>query len=120
MLVRTEKEFERALKNKESQIIYEGPEAQEILQKFQEAEEKRLRTRNWGLGIGILCLLAAPFTAGGSLLGLSATVGAVALSDTVILAIISAVVTISVEAMRNLKDYLIEKDKNRIILTKKS
>lgn len=119
MIVRTEKEFEKALENKEPKIIYEGPEAEKIVAKIQAAQKKRSRTKKWGIGLGILCIAAAPFTGGGSLLGLGATAGAIALSEGVIIAIIGAVVSISVAAINAIKEYKLEQERNRLILTRK-
>lgn len=116
----TETELERALKNKEYQFILKGANAEKILDKLLEAERKKKNARNASIGVGLLCLLAAPFTAGTSLLGLGATAGAIALSDTVIIAIISGIVTISVEAIRALRDYNIRKlDRESIEFTHK-
>lgn len=116
----TDKEFERALKARENKIILEGPKASEIVKRIEAAQRKKRNTRNTALGIGILCVLAAPFTGGGSLLGLGATAGAVALSESVIIAIIGAVVSISVAAINAIKEYKIrELDANRIELTRK-
>lgn len=120
VICRNDKEFERALEAKESKIILEGPKASEIVRRIEEAERKKRHTRNTALGIGILCLIAAPFTGGGSLLGLGATAGAIALSEGVILAIIGAVVSISVAAINAIKEYEIHKlDHDRIELTRK-
>ena len=105
----TEKELELALERKDSRIVLQGTAAMGILSKIEEADAKKRATRNVGLFMTIALLAAAPFTCGGSLFGLGATAGAVAISDTVIVAIIGAVVTLSVEAMRNLKDYKIQK-----------
>lgn len=116
----TEKEFEKALKNRESQFVLKGPDAEKIVTKLIEAEQKKNNARNLSIGVGILCLLAAPFTAGTSLLGLGASVGAVVLSDAVICAIIAAVVEISKEAIRALRDYKLKKlDKESIEFTLK-
>lgn len=121
VICKTEKEFEKALENREKKIVFEGPKAEEIVRKFQEAESRKKATRNTALGIGALCLLAAPFTGGASLLGLGATAGAIALSEGVIIAIIGAVVSISVAAINAIKDYKIAKiDNEKIILTHKS
>ena len=115
----TQKEFEKALENRVRKIVYEGPDAEKILAGIKNAEAKKASARRWGLGIGVLALLAAPFTGGTSLLGLGATFGAVALSDTVIVAIITAIVSISVAAINAIKEYNIEKDRNRLVLTRK-
>ena len=121
VIVKTEKELERALEAKAAHIIFEGPKAHEIAKKFEEAEAKRRRTKNTMIGIGILSILAIPFIAGTSLFGLSATVGAVALSDTVIMTIISGVVTISVAAIKAIKEYRIKKlEGNRIEFVRKT
>ncbi|MDE6753032.1 MAG: hypothetical protein K2J82_00295 [Muribaculaceae bacterium] len=120
LIVRTDKELERALEAKEKNFILEGPQAAQIVKKFQEAERKKRSARGWGIGVGILCLVAAPFTGGGSLLGLGATAGAVALSEGVILAIIGAVVSISVAAINAVKEYKIKKlEQDRILFSKK-
>ena len=100
--------------------MLKGPNAEKILNKIQEAERKKKNVRNASIGIGVLCLLAAPFTAGTSLIGFGATAGAIALSDTVIVAIITGIVTISVEAIRALRDYQIRKlDRESIEFTHK-
>lgn len=120
LIVRTDKELERALEAKEPKIILEGPKAAEIVRKLEEAQNKKRNARNTAIGIGALCLLAAPFTGGTSLLGLTASVGAAALSEGVILAIIGAIVSISVAAINAIKEYKIKKlDNNRIELTRK-
>lgn len=108
-LVYSEKELERALERKDRRIVLEGAKAMGILAKLEEADAKKRTTRNVGIFATIALLAAAPFTCGGSLLGLGLTAGAMALSEGVILAIITAVVTISVEAIRNLKEYKIKK-----------
>lgn len=117
----TDTEFERALKARADKIILEGPKASEIVKGIEAAQRKKRNTRNTALGIGLLCVLAAPFTGGGSLLGLGATAGAVALSEPVILGIISAVVAISKTTINAIKDYKIRKlDVNRIEFTRKN
>lgn len=119
-ICRTDKELERALEAKENRILFEGPKALAIIEKMEEANRKKRRARNTAVGVGILCLLAAPFTGGGSLFGLGATAGAAALSEGVILAIISAVVTVSVAAINAIKEYEIHKlDYDRIELIRK-
>lgn len=120
VICRTDKELEKALEAKEQRIIFEGPQASAIISKMEEAESKRRNAKITTGIIGALCLLAVPFTGGGSLLGLTATAGAMVLSEGVILAIIGAVVTISVAAINAIKDYEIKKlDYNRIELTRK-
>lgn len=120
IIVRTDKELEKALLAKEEKIILEGPKASEIIKKLEDAQRKRRRARNGGFLAGALCLIAAPFTAGTSLLGLGATAGALALSEGVIIAIIGAVVSISVAAINAIKEYQIRKlEYNRIELTRK-
>ena len=119
-VVRTKEELERALKNRTKKIVYEGPDAEKVLAEIKKAEKKKASARGWAFGIGALALLAAPFTGGTSLLGLGATAGAIALSDAVIIAIIGAIAKISIEAIKALKEYLVEKDRNRIVLTHKS
>lgn len=105
----TEKELEAALERRDSRIVYEGSNALEIISKLEAADARKKKARNTGIFMSILCLAAAPFTCGGSVLALGATAGAIAISDTVIVAIIGAIVTLSVEAMRNLKEYKIKK-----------
>lgn len=126
--VSNRQEFERALKDRVRKIIYEGPDAVRILNQIAKEEKKKASSRrNAGLaiGLGVLALIAAPFTGGTSLLGLgatgavAATAGAVALSEGVTLAIIAAVTTISVEAIQALKGYKIEKCQSGIIATLK-
>lgn len=119
-LVKTKEELERALKNREKKIVYEGPDAEKVLAEIKKAENKKASARRWAFGLGALAVLAAPFTGGTSLLGLGATAGAIALSDAVIIAIIGAIVKISTEAIKALKEYMVEKDKNRLVLTHKS
>lgn len=120
IICRNEKELEKALENKEHRIILEGPKAAEIVNELEKARLKGRLARNTGWGIGLLCLLAAPFTAGGSLLGLGATAGVIALSDTVIAAIIAAIVSISVAAINAIKEYKIRKlEADRIELIRK-
>lgn len=117
--VSTPKELERALVNKERKIIYEGSDAARIAEQLAKEQEKRRSRKNRGLLLGSLCLLAIPFTGGLSSLGAAATLGVVALSDTVIAAIITGVVTISVAAINALKEYKIEQERTRLILTRK-
>lgn len=118
--VKTKEELERALKNRTKKIVYEGPDAEKVLTEIKKAESKKATARGWAFGLGALAVLAAPFTGGASLLGLGATAGAIALSDAVIIAIIGAIVKISTEAIKALKEYMVEKDKNRLVLTHKS
>lgn len=108
-IVNTEKELECALERRDQRIMLKGPKAIDILRKIEKAEAKKRTGRNVGFGLALLFLAAAPFTGGASLLGLGATAGAFALSDAVIIAIITAVVSISVEAIRSLKEYKIRK-----------
>lgn len=119
-IVRTKDELERALKNRDKKIVYEGPDAEKVLAEIKKAEKKKASARRWAFGLGALAVLAAPFTGGTSLLGLGATAGAIALSDAVIIAIIGAITEISIEAIKRLKEYLVEKDRNRLVLTHKS
>lgn len=120
LYVYTEQGLEKALKRNEQQFVLKGQNAEKILEKLEKAEREKTNMRNASIGFGLLCLIAAPFTAGTSLIGVSAAVGSVALSEAVILAIISAVVTISVEAIRALKEYNIKKlDKESIEFTHK-
>lgn len=119
LTVKTKGELERALKKREKKIVYEGPDAEKILAEIEKAEKKKASSRRWAWGLGALAVLAAPFTGGTSLLGLGATAGAIALSEAVIIAIITGIVAISVEAIKALKEYKIEKEKNRVILTHK-
>ena len=116
LIVRTEKELEKALESKEKSFLMEGPKANQIVKKFEEAVAKKRRTKRTATAIGILSILAIPFTGGASLLGLGATAGAVALSETVIIAIISAVVSISVAAINAVRDYKLKKLDNERIL----
>ena len=116
LIVRTEKELEKALESKEKSFLMEGPKANQIVKKFEEAVAKKRRTKRTATAIGILSILAIPFTGGASLLGLGATAGAVALSETVIIAIISAVVSISVAAINGVRDYKLKKLDNERIL----
>lgn len=120
MIVNTQKELEKALENRVNKIIYEGPDADKILAEIKKAEEKKASAKKWGWGIGVLCILAAPLTGGTSLLGLGATAGAIALSEPIVLAIITAVVSISIAAINAIKEYNIERDRNRLVLTRKS
>ena len=101
-------------------IVYEGPDAEKILAEIKKAEKKKVSARRWAFGLGALAVLAAPFTGGTSLLGLGAIAGAIALSDAVIIAIIGAITEISIEAIKRLKEYLVGKDRNRLVLTHKS
>lgn len=123
-IVRTRDELERALKNRDKKIVYEGPDAEKVLAEIKKAEKKKASARRWAFGLGALAVLAAPFTGGTSLFGLGATAGAIALSDAVIIAIIGAIIgaitEISIEAIKRLKEYLVEKDRNRLVLTHKS
>ncbi len=113
--VYNEKELELALLRKENRIVLEGPKASAIVRKFEEEEEKRRNRRNVGFGLALLFLVAAPFTGGASLFGFGATATAVAISDTVLAAIISAIALVSAEAIRALRDYEIHKlDYNRV------
>lgn len=109
LTVRTKWELEQALERRENHILFEGPKAQELVSRLEEEEEKASAARGIGVGLGILCLIAAPFTCGGSLLGLGASVGAIALSETVIIAIIAAIVQISKSAIEAIRDYQIKK-----------
>ena len=98
-----DKELERALEAKESKIILEGPQASEIVRRIEEAQSKRRNTHNTALGIGLLCLIAAPFTGGGSLLGL-----------------IGTVVVMSTETIKAIKEYEMYKlDHDRIEFRRK-
>ncbi|MBD5219823.1 MAG: hypothetical protein HDS72_06260 [Bacteroidales bacterium] len=120
IICHTEKELERALEAKEDKIILEGPKASEIVSRIEAAQRKKRNTRKAAFGIGLLCIAAAPFTGGGSLLGLGAAAGATALSEGVFLAIIGAVVSISVAAINAVKEYKIRKlEVNRIEFTRK-
>ena len=120
IICKTENELERALQAKEAKIIFEGSKASEIVQMIEKAQRKKRNARRIGLGAGILCLIAAPFTAGTSLLGLGATAGAIAISDSVIIAIIGAVTSISSVVLNRIYDYKIAKlDNNRIQFTHK-
>lgn len=120
LTVRTEEEFERALRAKCPYFVFEGPKAREISRKIRETEDKRDGVRTVSILAGIACLFAAPFTAGSSLLGLGLTTGAVALSEPVILAIIAGVVAIATESIRALRDYKVrELDKERLEFTRK-
>ncbi|MBD5175393.1 MAG: hypothetical protein HDT06_06195 [Bacteroidales bacterium] len=119
-IVRTKEELERALKNRTKKIVYEGQDAEKVLAEIKKAEKKKASTRRWAFGLGALAVLAAPFTGGASLFGLGATVGAIALSDAVIIAIIGAIAKISIEAIKALKEYLVERDRNRMVFTHKS
>ncbi len=113
--VYNEKELELALMRKENRIVLEGPKASAIVRKFEEEEEKKRNRRNVGVGLALLFLVAAPFTGGASLFGFGATAAAVAISDTVLAAIISALAIVSAEAIRALRDYKIHKlDYNRV------
>ena len=109
LVVRTEKELEKALISKCPHFIFEGPKAAAIYAKLQEVEQKKRAVRNTGIGIGILCLLAVPFTGGTSLLGMGAVAGGMALSTEVILAIISGLVAITTVAIQAIRDYQIKK-----------
>ena len=109
LVVRTEKELERALISKCPHFIFEGPKAAAIYAKLQEVEQKKRAVRNTGIGIGILCILAAPLTGGTSLLGMGAVAGGMALSTEVILAIISGLVAITTVAIQAIRDYQIKK-----------
>ena len=120
LTVRSEEEFERALRAKCPYFVFEGPKAREISRKIREAEDKRDGVRAVSILAGLACLFAAPFTAGSSLLGLGLTTGAVALSEPVILAIIAGVVAIATESIRALRDYKVrELDKERLEFTRK-
>lgn len=107
--VYNETELERALERRCGRIVLEGTKAAAIVAKLEAADAKKRNARNTGIFLTILLAAAAPMTGGASLLGLGATAGAIALSEGVIIALIGAVVTLSVEAMRNLKDYKIQK-----------
>lgn len=121
--IRTEKQLEKALKEKWPHFIFEGPKAIEIAKRIQQAEGRKKKIRGAGLGLGLLCLVAVPFTAGtsligtGTVLGMGATVGAtaigtatfVALSDEVLIAIITGVVTIATATIAAIKDYRMKK-----------
>lgn len=120
LTVRTEEEFERALRAKCPHFVFEGPKAREISRKIREAEEKQDAVCAVGVLAGIACLFAAPFTLGTSLLGLTVTTGAVALSEPVILAIIAGVVAIAKEIIKSIKDYKVkELDNERLEFTRK-
>lgn len=120
VIVSTEKALERALEAKEKTIILEGPQASEIVRKITDVQKKKRRIRKTGIGIGLICIIGAPITGGMSLLGLGATVGAIAISDTVIVAIISAIVSISTVTINRMYDYKIKKlDNNRIEFSRK-
>lgn len=139
LTVRTPKEFEKALENRVEKIIFEGSDAERMLREIREAESKKNAARNTsrglGLGLGLLCLLAFPFTGGASLAGAAAigstaalgtaaavgaaTVGVVALSETVWLAIITGAVTLGSKAIEAIRDYQIEKERNRLVFVRK-
>ena len=64
-------------------------------------------------------MLAAPFTGGTSLIGIGATAGAVVLTEAIIIAIITGIVSISNNAINAIKEYKIEKTKAQVIFTRK-
>lgn len=117
--VYTERELERALERRENKIVFEGPQAATIVSKLEAADAKKRGFCKVGLLMSLALVAAAPFTGGTSLLGLGAA-GVLAISDSVIIAIITAVVTLSVEAMRAIKEYKINKlAYNKVEFTKK-
>ena len=113
LVVRTEKEFETVLKNRCPHFIFEGPKAMEISRRLQEAEDKKAAVRRVGLGVGLLCLLAAPFTGGTSLLGMGAvaggSVGTIVITEAIIIAAITAIASITKEAINAIKEYQIKR-----------
>ena len=120
LICRTDKELEKALEAKAQKIIFEGPQASAIIRNMEEAEKKRRNAKITTGILGALCLLAVPFTGGGSLLALGATAGVAAISTEVALAIIAAIVTISTAAIEAMKEYNIRKlEHDRIELTRR-
>lgn len=113
IVVRTEKEFETVLKNRCPHFIFEGPKAMEISRRLQEAEDKKDAVRGVGLGMGLLCLLAAPFTGGTSLLGMGAvaggSVGTIVITEAIIIAAITAFASITKDAINAIKEYHIKR-----------
>lgn len=105
--VSTEKELECALERRDSKIVLQGPKAAYIVAKLEAEDAKKRNIRNVGIIAAIALIAAAPLTGGTSLLGLGATATAWALSDSVIIALITGAVTITVEAARALKEYKI-------------
>lgn len=120
VIVTNAKELENALESKKGKIIFEGPEAEKIATELEKAQKKKKATKGWAIGIGALCLLAAPFTGGTSLLGIGATAGAVVLTEAIIIAIITGIVSISNNAINAIKEYNIRKlEADRIELIRK-
>ena len=119
-IVRTETELETALKNKWPHFIFEGPKASEIVKKLQEAEDAKCTARGIGVGVGILGLLAAPFTFGTSLAALGLAAGSTWLTEAVIIAIIAGIVTLCSEAIKSIADYHMKKlDRDKIEFLRK-
>lgn len=108
-IVSTAKELQEALLANVEEIILVGPNAASIVAGIEEAESKRSTAQGIGLFAGIVAIAAAPFTGGLSLGGLCLSGATVALSETVILAIIAGIVTISTEAMRQIRKYKVAK-----------
>lgn len=131
--IRTEKQFETALKEKWPHFIFEGPKAKDIAKRIQRAEGRKKGIRGVGIGLGLLCLAAAPFTAGTSLVGTGAALGMgavcattigttalVALSDEVLITIITGVVTIATATIAAIKEYQMKKlDRDRLEFVRK-
>ena len=65
-IVYTKEELENALKAKEYEIIIKGELATKINNKIR----AKKRVKAVGIGIGIVSILAAPFTGGTSIVGL--------------------------------------------------
>lgn len=80
--VHTKEQFNRALENREREIICEGEVARLLINEQEKKERKRKNRKRLGIALAIGGILAAPFTAGTSLAGLAAgaTIGAVTLS----------------------------------------
>lgn len=119
--VSNEKELQNALLSNYEQIILEGPKATTIIDKIEEAQRKSSDAKAVGIFAGIVALVAAPFTGGISLGGLCLTGASLALSEAVIIAIITGIVTLSTEAIDKLTEYKIAKlNSDKVLLSKQA
>lgn len=119
--VSNEKELQEALLSNYNEIVLESPNAISIINKIEKAERKRSKAKK-AKKAGILVVLAAvvavPFSSGTSL-GLGLIGASFTLSEAVILAIISGIVSISKEAIDKLAEYKIAKlDYDKVLLSK--
>lgn len=105
-IAHTQSDLEQALQDQESSILFEAPNASNILEKYLNKERRR-KSRKVYIGVAFLILLLTPFSEGAAQFGSNPYHINIIIPDIVVALIIAIVSTIALTIFRPFRNYKI-------------